>query len=249
MIGKHKVYKTKKTQKKGRFFSFIFKLALLTFLIFTFVSHFLIASYRMDSVSMEPSIGRGESLFVSPLGYGPYLPGLDLRISGFQTPARGDVVLLQPPYKKSLEFPGSFLNLFVRFFTLNMNNLSGGSEEIKTKYLIKRVIGIPGDTIKIEGFKAYIKPGGQEIFSPEGELISIDYTPKIDSSYFTPGWQSSFPFSGEMAEVTLKENEYFVLGDNRVYSSDSRLLGTIKMENILGKVILRYFPLNKIGIL
>lgn len=90
-------------------------------------------------------------------------------------------------------------------------------------YLIKRVIGLPGETIKYEDNKLYIN--GKEIKDPYVNNFSTDYP-----------------------EKKIPQDEYFVLGDNRGYSKDSRMIGTIPKNEIIGKTSIIIFPFNKIGI-
>lgn len=88
--------------------------------------------------------------------------------------------------------------------------------------IIKRVIGLPGDTVAIKKNKIYINDE------------------EIEDKY-------AYGTTSEYAKVTLKEDEYFILGDNRLISKDSRYFGAISEEKIKGKVIFRLFPFNKIG--
>ena len=98
-------------------------------------------------------------------------------------------------------------------------------------YYVKRIIGLPGETVQIDAEgNIYIN----------GELLEEDY-----------GLETIL-FPGDAAEpVTLGEDEYFVLGDNRNNSSDSRdpSVGNIHRRDIIGKAWVRIWPLNKIGVL
>jgi signal peptidase I len=89
---------------------------------------------------------------------------------------------------------------------------------------IKRIIGLPGETVLIKNGKVFISKDGRE------KLLEEPYLPK---NTYTPGDIS----------ITLKPDEYFVLGDNRLYSSDSRMWGPVKREAIIGRVFLRPFSL------
>jgi signal peptidase I len=91
---------------------------------------------------------------------------------------------------------------------------------------IKRIIGLPGE-------KVDIKNGAVVVSSGDGSKI-LDEKGYLASGISTPG----------TANVLLDENEYFVLGDNRPVSSDSRTWGTLPRENIIGKVFLRAWPIN-----
>jgi len=89
---------------------------------------------------------------------------------------------------------------------------------------IKRIIGLPGETIEI-------KDGKVEVFNQGGGRI-LD-----ESEYLSPEIQTP----GDI-RITLAENEYFVLGDNRYASSDSRHWGPLPREDIIGRVVLRAWP-------
>lgn len=98
-------------------------------------------------------------------------------------------------------------------------------------YYIKRIIGLPGETIQITDGKIYIN----------GDVLEEDYGYYIDD----------IPMKGYDAEeeIYIGENEYFVLGDNRNNSTDSRKIGCITRDHIEGRACFRIFPLNKFGVI
>ncbi len=102
-------------------------------------------------------------------------------------------------------------------------------------YSVKRIIGVPGDTVKVNNFEAFIKPEGQDKFINEFNLISVNY--KIILENNAVNWSNTLPVSGNVDEIILKENEYFLLGDNRPFSNDSRCWGPVLFESFIGKVI------------
>ena len=112
---------------------------------------------------------------------------------------------------------------------------------------VKRVVGLPGDTIRMSGFMAYIRPPDAEDFFEETSLIEEPYTVLIDKDYLVEGWENDFPFTGNMEEIVLGEHQYFVLGDNRTVSSDSRSWGALPLSRITGKCFFRYWPFNAFG--
>ena len=90
------------------------------------------------------------------------------------------------------------------------------------KYIIKRVIGLPGESVMYKDSKLYIN----------GKVIEDNYSKTTTNDF---------------DNVVLGENEYFVMGDNRAVSSDSRIIGPVNIENIKGKTNLIIFPFNKMG--
>lgn len=98
------------------------------------------------------------------------------------------------------------------------------------KDYIKRIIGLPGEKIKIQGGKVYIN----------GDLLKENYIPS--ESFTIPGL-----FLREGHEVQVPPNSYIALGDNRNHSSDSREWGFVPRDSIIGKAFIRYWPLNEIG--
>lgn len=100
-----------------------------------------------------------------------------------------------------------------------------GMENSSNSYLAKRVIGLPGETISIKDGYVYIN----------GELYD-------ESSYIEMGITNS-----SEKEWILGEDEYFMLGDNRKNSKDSRFFGPVKRSNILGEIIFKLYPFSDIG--
>ncbi len=95
------------------------------------------------------------------------------------------------------------------------------------EYYVKRIIGMPGETIQILGSDIYIN----------GEILEEDYG------------KDPITQAGIAAEpITLADDEYFVMGDNREVSQDSRAIGPVLAENINGKEMIRIWPLNKFGL-
>lgn len=97
---------------------------------------------------------------------------------------------------------------------------------------IKRVIAIPGDTIKIENNFIYLN----------GELLKETYLPANTTT-------NAGAYLSEGISVTAGANQYFVIGDNRNHSSDSREWGPITKKEIIGRAFFRYFPIQVIGLL
>ena len=95
--------------------------------------------------------------------------------------------------------------------------------KLEDEYIVKRVIGLPGETVEYRNNKLYIN----------GKQVKEDFKHE-DTNYF-------------ILEEEIPEGFYFVMGDNRPISLDSRMIGLIKENRILGKTSLVIFPLNRIG--
>ncbi|MBQ6622224.1 MAG: signal peptidase I [Mogibacterium sp.] len=97
------------------------------------------------------------------------------------------------------------------------------------KLLIKRAIGLPGDTITVRDDQVWIN----------GELLEEDYLSDDPSNGSGPA---------DIVDMTIPENEYFVMGDHRAVSVDSRYeeIGLVSRDQIKGKAVLRLFPFDRI---
>ena len=219
---------------KWEFFYKVMKVIGIVFLCFVGISIFsqlVMYPVRTKSVSMTPDVPASSVQFVSPF---------------LKTPERGDIMLIQPHAQKKKALVVRFINQFCRFLTAQQwypfeESPRGGSYP-----QMRRVIALPGDTIYLDHYVLYIQPKGAERYLTEFELTKKKYNVQITS---TPTlWDSELGAKSSTEKITLGENEYFVLGDNRMECADSRLWGCITKDMILGKVILQYLPLNKIAL-
>lgn len=112
--------------------------------------------------------------------------------------------------------------LLYKLSSINRFDIIVLDEEKDNEKIIKRVIGMPGETVAIKKGKIYIND----------KVIDDEYAYGETSNY---------------NKVTLRDDEYFILGDNRLISKDSRYFGPIKDNEIKGKIVFRLFPFTKIG--
>lgn len=112
--------------------------------------------------------------------------------------------------------------LLYKLGSINRLDIIVLDEEKDNEKIIKRVIGLPGETVAIKKGKIYIND----------KVINDKY---------------AYGETGDYDKVTLEDDEYFILGDNRLISKDSRYFGPIKENEIKGKIVFRLFPFTKIG--
>lgn len=144
-----------------------------------------IQKYVIEGPSMNPSFDSGQLLLVNKIVY------------KFREPARGDVIIFQPP--------------------------GNGKDDY-----IKRIIGLPNESVEIADGIVYIRQGD--------EILTLD-EPYVNGSA-----------GSDYSSGIIPENQYFVLGDNRNNSSDSRNGWTLPRENIIGKAWLSIWPPGNWGL-
>ncbi|MCB0360171.1 MAG: signal peptidase I [Bdellovibrionales bacterium] len=179
-------------------------MALLTILLAFFIRTFIFQTYKIPSESMYPTLLVGDHIVVSKIGYGYLVPQVEGPVLQTRPPERGDVVV----FRSTAE---------MEFYEL---------EETHADHFIKRIVGLPGDTVELRQFVVYI------------DGVKHDEAPEIVSSTDPSVIDEHF---GNYGPLTLRKDEYFVLGDNRVNSKDSRYFGPIGFADIEGRARLVYW--------
>jgi signal peptidase I len=174
-------------------------------LVVLIVRSFIIEPFQIPSSSMEPTLDVGDFILVNKFTYGLRLPVLGTKVVDNNVPQRGEVMVFFPPNDH--------------------------------RYFIKRVIGIPGDAVEyrdkvlsINGVVQqmdYVNDAPMDFEQRDLFMESLDNT--LHKTYHQPQ-RSAVDFS-----VTVKPNHYFMMGDNRDNSSDSRFWGQVPEERIVGK--------------
>ncbi|HAK68400.1 MAG TPA: signal peptidase I [Treponema sp.] len=219
-------FEMRRTRKRNITFGLVLALSVILFL--TLLLNLVLFPVLVRSSSMDPDIPKNGAVFITPL---------------VRTPGRGDVVYLSSLDGEKIPAPKAFVNRIVEFFTLQQYYPFGHTNRISGKPMLRRVVGLPGDQIYMKDYVIYVKPRGQSQFLTEFELSDKDYDLKI---YSVPAEWDGLVSSGNMDTITLGKDEYFVLADNRIEASDSRLWGPVQHSVIKGKALLQYFPFNKI---
>lgn len=150
--------------------------------------------------------------------------------------------LIQPFYVKGASMEPNFYDheyLIIDEITYRFRSPKRGDIVVfkypkdPSQYFIKRVVGLPGETIFIEDGQVYLK----NIHNNEFELLA--------ENYLSPGMETHLPLNG-YSHVFLGDDGYFLLGDNRDQSLDSRVFGPVKKDLIIGRTWLRGWPLTRL---
>jgi signal peptidase I len=178
---------------------------IIAFLVKTFVAQ----AFFIPSESMVHTLEVGDRVLVSRVSY------------QLHDPRRGDIVVFTSPF----ETQGSANDRSMPSRVIHTVLESVGLRQPSTEDFIKRVIGLPGETVEGKNGKIFIN--GRQLVEPylADEPVG-DFPPKV----IPPG-------------------QIWVMGDNRNRSSDSRVFGPIKESKIVGRAILRIWPLNRLGFL
>ena len=219
---------------KTKFFIFnitvlykIFVRIILGFIIAFFIFGLLTIFVRFDkmkSSAMLNSIEENETIITSKLRYAiaikPFVSSLTGKTIIFSRPKRGDIIFMTDPRSPSENFIKRFFSYAVYFATFGNANIS------KKRYLIKRVVGLPNETIEIREKKVYIN----------GSLLEESWA-NINNDFRI--LDSEVSGRDNFGPYIVGYNEYFVLSDNRDYGYDSRDFGSVNFSLINGKVINR----------
>lgn len=125
----------------------------------------------------------------------------------------------------------------------NTENISSPTQELGGYYYIKRLVGLPGDTLKIEDNRLMIKPKGESEFK-----CADEFSDKFKKIYSFKGGYQGHKADGILADgrvITVPENCYFAMGDNTNHSLDGRNWGFVPRRNIVGLAMNVFWPISR----
>ncbi len=184
---------------------------------------FIVEPFRIPSGSMIPTLEIGDFILVNKFIYGLRLPVVNKKVVGISEPDRGDVMVFRFPQDPKINF-------------------------------IKRVVGLPGDSVVYDKKRLFINE--KPVAYDNGEEFSLTESGnrKITADRFAE------EFDGETHSIIVDRNQgsprqefkvpadsYFVMGDNRDFSNDSRGWGFVPEANIVGKAFFVWFSMDKGG--
>jgi len=176
---------------------------------------FIVQAFKIPSGSMEDTLLIGDHLLVNKFIYGIQLPFGDQRYLALRHPQRGDVIVFEFPEDK-------------------------GKSYFERRDFIKRVIGLPGDKIEVRDKQVYVN----------GERLEIPQAVHKEGPGILGSWERCrdtmvFPrpqyCRDNMPQITVPPSSYFVMGDNRDRSYDSRFWGFVPEANIRGEAFIKYW--------
>lgn len=195
------------------------KSILIALLLFFFIKTFIMRTYVIISGSMEDTMLVGEAILVNRAGVGARIPFTHARVPGYAHVERGNIMVFDPPHEENL-------------------------------MLVKRVMGLPGDTLEMKGKVLFVNGEAQR----EPYVKHTDPGQVGDLSDMS--WQRDFlvdastngdytPTRDNWGPIVVPPGQYFMLGDNRDTSLDSRYWGLVERWRFVGRPILVYFSYNQ----
>ena len=195
------------------------KTLVLTVFFLIVIRTFFVQTFVITSGSMEETLLVGDFLMVNRLGLGTRFPGTQLLTPGYSEPARGDVLVFDPAHEEGIK-------------------------------LVKRLVGMPGDTLEMRDKRLFINGVGQD------EPYALWRDQEGDDRHPWMSWQREHilsdvqkdeydPTRDNWGPLAVPEGHYFMLGDNRDFSLDSRYWGFIERWRIEGKAIFFYYSYNR----
>jgi signal peptidase I len=183
----------------------------IAFLLALVLKTFLIQAFYIPSASMEPTLLVGDRVLVNKVVY------------KVREPRRGEIVVFSKEDGQS-EPEGNVIERFLRSFSSGLGVAPSGEKDY-----IKRIIGLPGETIEMHD--GVVMVNGHDV--PEATTGEGGYLAERDPNDFGP--------------VKVPEGEYFMMGDNRQNSSDSRFpqMGTIPRDAIIGRAFVTIWPVKR----
>ncbi len=221
----------------------VLKYAALFFVVFEVFSAFALKTWVVSSSSMQPTLETSDRIVVGSSTYGILNPFTGKRVT-FKAPHRGDIVLVRLPSSRERSWHQRLLDSLVRFLTFQRIG-QPGMTQAQDSPVLKRIVAGPGDSVMMDGFIVYVKSSGTTHYLTEYEVSGADYD--IINTMPVQDWGKEMPLSGTMTPMELGPGEFFVVGDNRFSSADSRFFGPVKSGLVIGKVLFRYWPLDRLS--
>ena len=156
------------------------RIVIIFFLAYQFITFFLVSSFIVKTSAMEPEILQGQRILTAPIISGTSLNFINIRIPGLKDPGRGDIILVKPGNSDKIAWYILSFDTIVRFFTLQKVSINSNiNQNWNNQHSVKRIIGIPGDTVQMVDYNFLIKPINKSGYISEKNLIEQEYIIQI----------------------------------------------------------------------
>lgn len=195
------------------------------------IKAFLVQAFYIPSASMEPTLQIGDRVLVNKLG------------ARFGDPDRGEVIVFRDPHGNPCEEPVEGVPRPPECDRNAFQRVAGWFGELfglptgNTRDFIKRVVGLPGETVAIDDGEIYVCDSPCTPLAPDGTPRDGD---KIDLPHTVE--EGPVKDTDDMDPVEVPEGAFFVMGDNRANSSDSRVFGPVDEGKIVGRAFVVVWP-------
>lgn len=192
----------------------------VAFILFLVIRTFVVEAFKIPTSSMERTLLVGDFLLVNKAVYGAEIPATGLHLPAIEEPERGDVVVFHPPHDPVRNY-------------------------------VKRLVGLPGDTLEMRDKVLYVN--GSRQVEPYARYMDRSG----DAVHPAMSWQYGYliselhashdeyrPSRDNWGPLVVPAGKYFVLGDNRDNSEDSRYWGFVDRESIRGRPVFVYYSFD-----
>jgi signal peptidase I len=190
---------------------------LIAFGLFLIIRTFLVEAFRIPTGSMENTLLVGDFLLVNKAVFGATVPGTAARLPAFAEPRRGDIVVFIPPHETDRNY-------------------------------VKRLVGVPGDTIAMLAKTLYVNGRPQDEpyvqHSDPHDIMAPGMAWQCDFAGFPPSRDGCRPTRDNWGPLIVPAANYFMLGDNRDDSEDSRYWGFVTRTALRGRPLFIYYSFD-----
>ena len=197
----------------------------VAFVLFLVVRTFAVAAFQIPTGTKENTLLVGDFLLVNKMVYGAEIPGTNVRLPAFDPPERGDIVVFEPPPR---------------------------ARQAENTNYVKRIVGLPGDTLQMVDGALY-RNG-----APVPEPYAVHKRPFEDPRSPQFDWQRSHlkasserrsqeyrPTRDNWGPIVVSPDSFFVMGDNRDNSEDSRYWGFVPSDAVKGRPLIIYYSYDR----
>lgn len=207
---------------------------LFAVLIALTIRTFVVEPFRIPSGSMYPTLVIGDHLFVNKFLYGIEIPFIDYRLPSIREPERGDVVVFTVAKQGLDTFPVD------------------RRPDLPREEFVKRIVGLPGDRVEIRtgqisvnGEPLHLQPLDETFEDELGQRLPVFQVAEGARTYRV--LDDPARYMPDPDPIIVEPGRYFVLGDNRDRSQDSRYWGTVRLQEIKGPAFILYWSWNYSG--